>query len=112
MSQPSLRFQHRCLTSSRKESQNKYNGMRHVSLLKKYLLQEPVLKLPDLMKSFDLRTDASEVRVAAVLLQDNEVKLCPVGYSSKKLSLAEDKYPILEKECLAVVWGIRYSKLI
>ena len=40
------------------------------SLLKEYLLQEPVLKLPDLMKPFLLRTDASGVIVAAVLLQE------------------------------------------
>ena len=40
---------------------------RAYSLLKEYLLQEPVLKLPDLIKPFVLRTDASGVRVAAVL---------------------------------------------
>ena len=33
-----------------------------------------------------------------------------VGYTSKKLSLAEAKYLIIE-ECLAVVWGIRRFKL-
>ena len=37
---------------------------RAYSLLKEYLLQEPVLKLPDLMKPFVLRTDASGVGVA------------------------------------------------
>ena len=68
-------------------------------LLKEYLLQEPVLKLSDLMKPFVLRRDASGVGVAAVLLQENEGKLYPVGYASKrlKLSLAEAKYPIMEK---------------
>ena len=45
------------------------------SLLKEYLLQEPVLKLPDLMKPFVLRPDASGVGVAAVLLLENEGKL-------------------------------------
>ena len=80
-------------------------------LLKEYLLQEPVLKLPDLMKPFVLRTDASGVGVAAVLLQENEGKLYPVGYASKKLSLAEAKYPIIEKERLAVVWSSRHFKL-
>ena len=39
---------------------------RAYSLLKEYLLQEPVLKLPDLSKPFVLRTDASGVGVAAV----------------------------------------------
>ena len=81
------------------------------SLLKKYLLKEPVLKLPDLMKPFVLRTDASGVGVAAVLLQENEGKLYPLGYASKKLSLAEAKYPVIEKECLAVVWGIKRFNL-
>ena len=84
---------------------------RAYSLLKEYLIQEPVLKLPDLTKPFVLRTDASGIRVAAVLLQDNEGKLYPVGYASTKLSLAEAKYPIIEKECLAVGWGIRCFKL-
>ena len=63
------------------------------------------------MEPFVLRTDASGVGVAAVLLQENEGKLYPVGYASKKLSLAEAKYPIIEKECLAVVWFIRCFKL-
>ena len=63
------------------------------------------------MKPFVLRTDASRVGVAAVLFQENEGKLYSVGYASKKLSLAEAKYPIIEKECLAVVWGIRRFKL-
>ena len=63
------------------------------------------------MKSFILRTDASGVGVAAVLLQENEGRLHPVGYASKKVSLAEAKYPNIEKECLAVVWGMRCFKL-
>ena len=84
---------------------------RAYSLLKEYLLQEPVLKLPDLSKPFVLRTDASGVGVAAVLLQESNGKLYPVGYASKKLNLTEARYPIIEKECLAVVWGIKRFKL-
>ena len=68
---------------------------RSYSLLKKYLLQEPVLKLYDLMNPFVLRTDASGVEVAGVLLQENEGNLYPVGYAIKKFSLAEVKYPII-----------------
>ena len=85
--------------------------MSAYSLLKEYLLQEPVFKVTDLMKPFVLRTDASGVVVAVVLLQEKEGKLYPLGYASKKLSLAEAKYPIIEKECVAVVWGIRCFKL-
>ena len=63
------------------------------------------------MKLFVLRTDASGVGVAAVLLQENEGKLYTVGYASKKLNLPETKNPIIEKECLAVECGIRRFKL-
>ena len=42
-------------------------------------------------------------QVLAVLLQENDGKLYPVGYASKKLNLTEARYPIIEKECLAVV---------
>ena len=34
-----------------------------------------------------------------------------VGSASKKLNLAEARYPITEKECLSVVWGIKRFKL-
>ena len=84
---------------------------RAYSLLKEYLLQEPVLKLPDLSKPFVLRTDASGVGVVAMLLQENDGKLYPVGYASKKLNLTEARCPIIKKECLAVVWGIKRFKL-
>ena len=52
------------------------------------------------------------VGVAAVLLQENEERLYPVRYASKKLSPAESKYQIVENECLAVVWLIRRFKLL
>ena len=58
-----------------------------------------------------LRTDASGVGVVAVLLQENDEKLYPVGYASKKLNLTEARYPIIEKECLVVVWGIKRFRL-
>ena len=48
---------------------------RAYSLVKEYLLQEPVLKLPDLSKLVVLWTDASGVGAAAVLLQENDGKL-------------------------------------
>ena len=58
-----------------------------------------------------LQTDASGVGVAAVLLQENDWKLYPIGYASKKLNLTEARHPIIETECLAVVWGIKRFKL-
>lgn len=75
--------------------------------LKQLLCARPILKLPDFTEKFILRTDASEDGIGAVLLQtENEEKL-PVAYASRKLKNSEKSYAVIEKECLAVVWGIQ-----
>ena len=73
----------------------------------KILLNNPILRLPDPEKTFVLKTDASDYGIGAVLMQEHEGKLFPICYSSKKLSDAERNYSTIEKECLAVVWGIK-----
>ena len=47
----------------------------------------------------------------AVLLQENDGKLYPVGCANKKFNLTEARYPTIEKECLVVVWGNKRFKL-
>ena len=59
------------------------------------------------MKTYYLQTDASNTGIGAVLMQKHDEKLFPVCYASKKLSSAERNYSTIEKECLAVVWGIK-----
>jgi hypothetical protein len=66
-----------------------------------------VLRLPDPDKRFILRTDASDDGLGAVLMQEHDGKLHPVSYASKKLSGPERNYSTMEKECLAIIWGIR-----
>ena len=73
-----------------KGKSGKYKGVsetqKHAySLFKEYLLQEPVLKLPYLMKLFVLRTDTTGFGVAAVLLHENKGKLYPVGCNCTQL---------------------------
>ena len=63
--------------------------------------------LPDWSKEFVLRTDASDVGLGAVLLQDQGFGLQPLACASKKLNSAELNYSPIEKECLAVVFGIQ-----
>ena len=75
--------------------------------IKSYLTSEPILRLPDPAKTYFLRTDASNNGIGAVLMQRHEEKLFPVCYASKKLSRAECNYSTIEKECLAIVWGIK-----
>jgi len=79
------------------------------SQLKAALSSEHVLRLPDCNKQFVVRTDASDIGLGAMLLQEHEDGIFPVMYSSRKLNAAERNYSVIERECLAIVWAI--SKL-
>jgi len=75
--------------------------------LKDALPRAPVLKLPDLEQEYTMRTDASDVAIECVLMQDHGGLLHPIAYVSRKLSDRERKYSVEERECLAIVWGIQ-----
>ena len=65
------------------------------------------MRLPDFDKQFILQTDASDSGVGAALLQQHEDGLFPIAYASKKLLQREKNYSVIERECLAIVFGIR-----
>ena len=75
--------------------------------IKFHLTNEPIICLLDPVKTYYLQTDASNTGIGAVLMQKHDEKLFPVCYASKKSSSAERNYSTIEKECLAVAWGIR-----
>jgi hypothetical protein len=59
-------------------------------------------------KEFLLRTDASNVGMGAVLMQeDDQGNWVPVQWASKKFTPTETRYGISEKEMYAVFWGIK-----
>ena len=77
--------------------------------LKRLLVQAPVLKGVDSTTSFMLHTEASDRGIGAVLSQagaDGEEHL--VAYASRKLEPWEVSYAVIERECLAVVWALKY----
>ena len=71
------------------------------------LLSNPVLKLPELGKDFVLRTDASDIDIGAALMQEQDGKLFPVSYASRKLLSREQNFSTIERECLAIVWAVQ-----
>ena len=71
------------------------------------MITEPILRLPDLSRKFILRTDASDFGLGAALCQDFEDGIFPVGYASRKLMEREKRYTVMEKECLAIIFGVK-----
>ena len=82
---------------------------RAFQTLKNRLTSSPFLRLPVFQegKPFVLRTDASDIGLGAVLLQDFEGEgRLPIAYASKKLLPRERNYSVIEKECLGIIWGV------
>jgi hypothetical protein len=75
--------------------------------LKRYVCNPPVLRLPDLRKPFVLQTDASCEGIGAILLQEERGIKHPVAFASKKLLPRERNYSTIEREALAIVWGVQ-----
>ena len=80
---------------------------RSFKTLKDMLTRSPILRLPDFNKQFILQTDASDSGVGAALLQEFDDGIFPIAYASKKLLQREKNYSVIERECLAIVFGIR-----
>jgi Reverse transcriptase (RNA-dependent DNA polymerase)/RNase H-like domain found in reverse transcriptase/Integrase zinc binding domain/Chromo (CHRromatin Organisation MOdifier) domain/gag-polyprotein putative aspartyl protease len=73
--------------------------------IKTALTSAPVLALPDVSKTFQIEviSDASDVGVGAILLQDGR----PIAYFSKKLNDAERNYSTTEKELAGVMYALK-----
>ena len=67
-----------------------------------------VLIQPDRAKQFFLECDASDYALGAVLSQlDDNGKLRPIGFYSRKFTPAEVNYEIYDKELLAIIEGLK-----
>ena len=75
--------------------------------LKAVLLQQPVIAYPDFTVPFRLHMDASNVRLGAILAQQQNGKERIICCASHTLSKSEQNYSVTKKKCLALVWGIK-----
>ena len=74
--------------------------------VKTHLSKPPILQLPDLSKTFCIRTDASSEGLGAVLFQYWDGIPMPVSYASRELVSREKNYSTVERELLGLVWAI------
>ena len=81
-----------------------------VDSFKSILSQKPILQYPDFSKTFYLETDASNIRLAAVLMQLDNGKKVLISSASRTLTTAEKNYGVVEREALAIVYGIHYFR--
>ena len=70
-------------------------------LLKKSLVNAPVLKFYDVTKKIVLQVDACKSGLGAVLLQEDR----PIALASKALDDAQSQYAVIKKELLAICFG-------
>lgn len=75
--------------------------------LKNILISEPILQYPDFDKPFTITCDASNYAVGSVLSQGDADKELPIAYSSRTLNKAEINYSTIEKELVAIMYGVK-----
>ena len=76
--------------------------------LKGLLVVMPTLRVTDPTQPYILQTDASDRGLGAVLSQGTEQEEHPVAFASRKLLPREVNYSTIEKECLAIVWALKF----
>ena len=76
--------------------------------LRDALLTAPILSYPDFQERFSLFTDASNAGLGAVLSQFINGEEKAIAFASRSLKPHERKYATIERECLAIVWGIKH----
>lgn len=78
--------------------------------IKSRLVTAPVLSCPDYERGFKLQCDSSSFGLGVVLTQDFDDGEKVVCYLSRSLTAPERNYSTIEREFLAVVWGVEQCR--
>ena len=78
--------------------------------LRDSLLTSPILTYPNFQERFSLYTDASNTGIGAILSQTIDGVEKTIAFASRSLKPHERKYATIERECLAIVWGIKHFR--
>lgn len=97
-----------------KESEFKWTDKCQESfeLLKTKLISAPILAFPDMSKPFIITTDASGQAIGYILGQkDDQNRERVISFGGRALKKEEKKWTVSEKECLAVLEGIKHNRV-
>lgn len=81
---------------------------RSFHLLRNALLNDPLLIHPDYSKTFYLLCDASDDTIGSALCHKVDGIFRPIAYYSAKMNGAQTRYPVTEKEGLAIVLSLKH----
>ena len=84
-----------------------YEREKNFEELKKGLTLALLLQYPDPQKPNQLRTDASDLSIGAVIRILMSERNKPMAYKSQMLSKSEQNYPIHNKELFAIVHALK-----
>ena len=74
--------------------------------LKTLLTEAPILLIPDSSKKYFVVTDASDMALGAVLMQESGEGMKPIAFISRTLRPTEKKYAPYDKEMIAITWAL------
>ena len=80
---------------------------RFLEKIQEVISSGPAFVVPNFNKMFFVQTDASGTGLGCVLLQEVEGSLRPYRFLSRKLPDRETRYAVVEREALAIVWGVQ-----
>jgi hypothetical protein len=73
------------------------------NLLKKKIIEKPILVLPDFSKTFQVKCDASGFAIGVVLSQDDRL----IAYFNEKRNEVKVKYSTYDKEFYAIIQALK-----
>ena len=75
--------------------------------LKRRMMSQPILRLPNWKKPFFIICDASQTGIRAMVAQEYDGFEHPIAYFSKSLTLAQRRYHSYELEVLSLIQALK-----